>query len=49
MNIKQQLAIQQMYNKQVNAGKNDLEKRDDVIKDLKRKLQNVTKKDIIVK
>ncbi len=49
MNLKDQLKIQQMYNKQVSAGKNDIEKRDDVINELKRKLTNVTKKDIIVK
>jgi hypothetical protein len=49
MSLKDQIKIQQMYAQKINSGKNDIEKRDDVIKDLKRKLQNVTKQDIIVK
>lgn len=49
MNLKEQLAMQNMYNKQINSKKNDIEKRDDEIVELKRKLQNATKQDIIVK
>ncbi len=49
MNLKQQLDIQRMYSQQSQSKKNDIEKRDDVIDDLKRKLRNVTKKDIVVK
>lgn len=47
--LKEQIEIQKLYNQQARAGMNDIEKRDEVIKDLTRKLQNVTKKDIIVK
>ncbi len=49
MSLKQQIEIQKLYNKQCQSGKNDIQKRDDVIKDLTRKLQNSNKKDIIVK
>jgi hypothetical protein len=48
MNLKEQLDIQQMYNKQAFAGKNDIEKRDEVINDLKRQLNNAVKKDIVI-
>lgn len=48
MSLKEQIDIQKLYNKQANAGKNDIQKRDEVIDKLKRQLQNVTKKDIIV-
>lgn len=48
MNLKDQIDIQKLYNKQVNASKNDIEKRDDIIKDLQRKLKSVNKKDIII-
>lgn len=47
--LKEQIEIQKLYRKQEHAGKNDIERRDDVIKDLTKKLQNATKKDIIVK
>jgi polyhydroxyalkanoate synthesis regulator phasin len=49
MNLKQQLDIQRMYSNQASAGKNDIQKRDEEIENLQRKLKNVTKKDIIVK
>lgn len=47
--LKEQIEIQKMYRQQEQAGMNDIEKRDAVIKDLQKKLQTATKKDIIVK
>jgi len=37
--LKAQIDIQRMYDAKINSGKNDIEKRDDVIADLQRKLK----------
>jgi hypothetical protein len=47
--LKEQIDIQKIYAKQNAAGKNDIQLRDEIIDELKNKLHNVTKKDIIVK
>lgn len=49
MNLKEQLEMQSLYSKQASAGKNDIERRDEVIEDLKRQVRNATVKDIVVK
>lgn len=48
MNLKDQIDIQKLYNKQVDSAKSDLDRKDDVINDLQRKIKRLTKKDIIV-